>query len=48
MLWDPFLIKKLLKSKACETHELCTGALFTAEKLKHVAGKRKKGKETQT
>ena len=41
-------MKKLLKSKVCETHEQCTGALFTTEKLKHAAGKKKNGKEIQT
>ena len=38
-------MKKLLKSKVCETHEQCTGALFTAEKLKHAMGKKKMGKK---
>ena len=42
MPWDPFLMKKLLKNEVCGTHEQCTGALFTAEKSKHAAGKKKK------
>ena len=43
-------MKKLLKSEVCGTREQCTGALFTAEKSKHAAGKKKekkKRKETQ-
>ena len=50
MLWDPFLMKKLLKSEVCGTCEQCTGALFTAEKSKHADGEKKekkKRKETQ-
>ena len=30
-LWDPFLMKKLLKSVICGTREQCTGALFTID-----------------
>ena len=45
MPWDPFLMKKLLKSEVCRTCEQCTGALFTAEKSKHAARKKKKGKK---
>ena len=44
-------MKKLLKSKICGTREQCIGALFSVEKSKHVAGKKKKKKEkkeTQT
>ena len=35
-------MKKLLKSEVCGTCEQCMGALFTAKKSKHVAGKKKK------
>ena len=35
-------MKKLLKSEVCGIREQCTGALFTAEKSKHAAGKKKK------
>ena len=42
-------MKKLLKSEVCGIREQCTSALFTAEKSKHAAGKKKKKrKETQT
>ena len=39
VLWDQFLIKKLLKSEVWGT---CACALFTAKKSKHAAGKKKK------
>ena len=45
MLWDPFLIKKLLKSVICGTCEQCTDALFTMEKS-NVAAKKKKRERT--
>ena len=35
-------MKKLLKSEVCGIREQCTSALFTAEKSKHAAGKKKK------
>ena len=43
-------MKKLLKNEVCGTREQYTGALFTAEKSKHVARKKKekKRKERQT
>ena len=45
VLWDQFLIKKLLKSEVWGT---CVCALFIAKKSKHAAGKKKKRrKETQ-
>ena len=37
-------MKKLLKSEVCGIREQCTSALFTAEKSKHAAGKKKKKK----
>ena len=40
-------MKKLLKSEVCGTREQCTGALFTTEKSKHAA-KKKKGKRGST
>ena len=43
--WDPFLMKKLLKSEVCGTHEQCTGALFTVEKSKRAVGGEKKREE---
>ena len=46
MPWDLFLMKKLLKSEVYRIRELCTGALFTAEKSKHaIGGKEKKKKK---
>ena len=51
MSWNPFLMKKLLKSEVCETHKQYTSVLFNVEKSKHAAGKKKekkKRKETQT
>ena len=33
MPWDPFLMKKWLKSGICGTHEQCIRALFTVHKL---------------
>ena len=47
VIWDQFLIKKLLKSKVWGICEQCTGALFTAKKSKHAVGKKKK-KERNT
>ena len=43
-------MKKLLKNEVCGTREQYMGALFTAEKSKHVARKkkRKKGKRGST
>ena len=41
--WDPFLMKKLLKSKVCGTREQCTVALFTTELVKS-CGLEKKNK----
>ena len=38
-------MKKLLKSEICRIHEQCIGALFTAEKSKHVARKKEKKKK---
>ena len=38
-------MKKLRKSEVCGIREQCTGALFTAEKSKHVAGGKEKKKE---
>ena len=46
MPWDPFLMKKFVKSEVCGTHEQCIHALFTTEKSKHAAGK-KKGKKKE-
>ena len=45
MLWDPFLIKKLLKSVICGTREQCTDALFTVDKVNYCRLKKKKRKE---
>ena len=41
VLWDSFLMKKLLKSEVCGIREQCTSALFTAEQSKHAAGKKR-------
>ena len=38
-------MKKLLKNEVCGTREQYTGALFTAEKSKHVARKKKRKKK---
>ena len=38
-------MKKLLKSEVCGTREQCMGALFTAKKSKHAAGKKKEKKK---
>ena len=53
MLWDPFLIKKLIKSGVCGTHEQCTSVLFTADRvnscgLGELKKKKKRRKKTQT
>ena len=45
MPWNQFLMKNLLESEVCGTHEQCTGALFTAKKSKHAAREKKKKKE---
>ena len=39
---DSFLMKNRLKSEVFGTREQCTGALFIAEKSKHVTGEKKK------
>ena len=49
--WNPFLMKKLLKSVVCGTHEQNTEIQFTGEKVKKVTAEKKKKKkfsETQT
>ena len=38
-------MKKLLKNEVCGTREKYTGALFTAEKSKNVARKKKRKKK---
>ena len=38
-------MKKLLKNEVCGTREQYTGALFTTEKSKHVARKKKRKKK---
>ena len=43
MLWDPFLIKKLLKSVICGTVN-STHALFTVDKVNYCGLKKKKKK----
>ena len=48
MLWDPFLMKKWLKSVICGTYEQCTGALFTMKKSNVAAEKKKKMKRERT
>ena len=42
--WDPFLMKKLIKSGVCGTHEQCIYALFTKDRST-VAAEEKKKKE---
>ena len=42
--WNPFLMKKLLKSVVCETHEQNTEIQFTREKSKKLLLKKKKKK----
>ena len=44
MMWDLFLMKKLLKNVICGTREQCTGALFTVELLT-IMGRTKKKKK---
>ena len=49
--WNPFLMKKLLKSVVCGTHEQNTEIQFTGEKVKKVTAEKKRKKkfsETQT
>ena len=38
----PFLMKKLLKTKVCESREQCTGALYKGEKSTTYTAKKKK------
>ena len=45
MLCDPFLMKKLIKSRVCEVREQCTNALFTEERSTIAAEKKKKKKK---
>ena len=47
MPWNQFLMKNLLESEVCGTHEQCTGALFTAKKSKHAAREKKKKKKKE-
>ena len=47
VLWDPFLMKKLLKSVIYGTREQYTGTLFTMEKSNVVAKKKKKKNKKQ-
>ena len=47
MLLDQFLIKNLLKSVICGTHEQCTYALFTADKVNYCGLEREKKKKKQ-
>ena len=42
MLWDPFLIKKLLKIVIYGTREQCTNALFTVDKVNYCGLNKKK------
>ena len=42
--WNPFLMKKLLKSVVCGTHEQNTEIQFTGEKVKKVTAEKKKKK----
>ena len=41
----PFLMKKLLKTKVCESREQCTGALYKGEKSTTYTAKKKKKKK---
>ena len=43
-MWDPFLIKKLLKSVICGTVN-STNALFTVDKVNYCGLKKKKKEE---
>ena len=45
MLWDPFLIKKLLKIVIYGTREQCTNALFTVDKVNYCGLNKKKKKK---
>ena len=46
--WDPFLMKKLIKSGVCGTHEQCIYALFTKDRSTVAAeGKKKKKKRRE-
>ena len=45
MPWDPFLVKKLLKSEVCGSREQYTGSTGVAEKSNIMAKKKKKRKE---
>ena len=44
MLYDPFLMKKLLKSVICRTYEQCASALFVADLVKRCGWSKKKRK----
>ena len=46
--WNPFLMKKLLKSVVCGTHEQNTEIQFTGEKVKKVTAEKKKKKNSET
>ena len=45
MLWDPFLMKKLIKTGICGIHEQCTCALFTKDRVNSCSWKEKKKKK---
>ena len=42
VLWDPFLMKKLIKSEVCGVCKQCISALFTEEWVNHCGWKGKK------
>ena len=45
MLWDPFLMKKLIKSGDCGTCKQYTSALFTEDQVNSCGWKEKKKKK---
>ena len=47
MLFDPFLMKKLLKSEVCRSREQCTGALFMGEKSITMLKKKERERERE-
>ena len=44
---DPFLMKKLIKSGVCGTHEQCIYALFTKDRSTVAAEEKKKKKRRE-
>ena len=48
MLWDPFLIKKVVEKCNLWDREQCTNALFTVDKLNYCGLNKKKKEEKNT